>query len=143
MILFLRKLVPMNRIGFICFSLLIFAIGCGGGNAPVSGVITLDGTPLPGVYVVFEPQAVGPAGASQGGTASDGKYELARVEGGKKGALIGTHQVRLTTVSPGAMDDERSALPQDKIPAKYQRAAPTFDVPRDGTDTANFELSSQ
>lgn len=125
-------------------SLLFLFIGCGGGNVPVSGVITLDGNPLPDAYVVFEPQTEGGASAaSQGVTGPDGKYQLSRSDGSGDGAVIGSHRVRLTTIAPGAMADERSALPIDKIPAKYQRDSPIFDVPAGGSESANFDLKSR
>jgi hypothetical protein len=76
----------------VCF------VGCGGGieTAEVSGLVTLDGKPLPGVIVQFEPidgeQTRLPPGT--GLTNSQGRYLLLR-PGGKSGAVVGRSTVRV------------------------------------------------
>jgi hypothetical protein len=76
-----------------CLSLL----GCGGGGvatSPVSGTVTLDGQPLANVMVSFMPKEGGPAASSL--TDASGKYSL--VTAGKKGAVLGKHTVKVTSV---------------------------------------------
>jgi hypothetical protein len=75
------------------------ATGCTGGGSPkpdlarVSGKITLDGTPLQNVDVVFEsPNAV----IAFGRTNAEGEYELS-YDGSAKGAGLGDNVVRITT----------------------------------------------
>jgi hypothetical protein len=60
---------------------------------------------------------------------------------GRDGCLVGEHYVRITTIPPDAMEDERSPLPKDKVPIRYQRDPLTFEVPEDGTVAANFNLT--
>lgn len=73
-------------------------VGCGGGieTAEVSGLVTLDGKPLPGVVVQFEPidgeQTRLPPGT--GLTNAQGRYRVLR-PGGKSGAVVGRSTVRV------------------------------------------------
>jgi hypothetical protein len=113
--------------------------GCGGPTlVPVSGTVTLNEQPLAGAYVRFEPVGGGLELASTGVTDGAGRYTLAC--GDKAGAVPGTHRIQLTTIGPGAQADERSALPQDKVPPHYQDGTLTHEVPEGGTDTADFSL---
>lgn len=67
--------------------------GCGGPNlAEVQGTILVDGVPVPGVLVEFQPAEGSP---SFGETDASGHYEL-RFSRNKKGAEIGTHSVRIS-----------------------------------------------
>jgi hypothetical protein len=73
--------------------------GCGRSGpqmAPVHGRITLDGQPLAGADVRFQP--VGPERPSTGRTDSEGRYEL-MFKRGQPGAVVGQHTVRIW-VSP-------------------------------------------
>jgi hypothetical protein len=117
-------------------------LGCGRGGrfAPVSGTVTLDEKPLADAYLIFQPVNGAPDQISQGQTDATGAYTLAGVDG-REGALVGPHQVRITTIPPNAMEDERSPLPKDRVPAKYQYEPLTYDVPDVGTDAADFVLS--
>ena len=122
-------------------ALFAFTIGCGGDNvAPVSGTISLNSKPLADAYVVFEPVEVGAAKIATGKTDADGRYSLS-MKDGSAGCLVGEHKVRLTTVPPDAMDDERSPLPKDRIPKRYQESSPIFEVSEEGTDKADFDLA--
>ena len=93
-----------------CFAFSILA-GCSNDAAvvPVSGTITLDGAPLPGVLVVFMPQAVegniAPGPYSEGTTDANGKYTL-MTRHKKPGACIGTHSV---SFQYGDIDEEAAA----------------------------------
>ena len=119
-------------------------LGCGDGAnyAPVTGKVTLDGKPLAAAYLVFEPESGTPEQASTGKTDSSGRYTLAVVGTQQPGALVGRHRVRLTTVAPDAMQDELSTLPNDRIPARYQRNPLTVEVSADGANEADFDLKS-
>lgn len=77
---------------------LVCLSGCGGGieTADVNGMVTLDGKPLSGVIVQFEPsggeQTKLPTGT--GLTNAQGRYVVFR-PGGKPGAVVGQTTVRV------------------------------------------------
>ncbi len=79
--------------------LLLAALGCRRGDRPplgsVSGTVTFDGEPLAGAVVIFEPDG---ARASTGVTDERGYYELIYLRD-IKGAVVGTHTVRIATVA--------------------------------------------
>lgn len=120
--------------------------GCGGGEYPelaqVSGVVTLDGSPLANATVEFQPQAGGRA--SLGTTDESGFYELFYVAG-VTGAVPGTHSVYVYVESdvsdePEPAEDESapeeaSAIPPSFVPASYGH-------PQDGDDVFGDETAS-
>lgn len=67
-------------------------------TAEVTGKVTLDGAPVAGVSLEFEPGRVGkeilPTG--YGSTDAEGAYRVTRV-GNKPGAVVGKNLVRVTT----------------------------------------------
>src|SRR5512134_2265452 len=75
--------------------------GCGGPDHPevgrVSGVVTLDGQPLPEATVMFQPTE---GRASIATTDSAGKYSLTYLDG-VPGAKLGPHKVIIRTEVPG------------------------------------------
>jgi hypothetical protein len=135
--------------------------GCGGGTgyAPVSGRVMFNNKPAAGVMVTFQPLAKA-AGADAGGVGSfattdaDGRYELEVMsEKPQKGALVGTHRVRIATPPPkgegGAADADSAAGDgkkkrfTDPIPPRFNvESTLDFDVPAGGTDKADFDLKS-
>lgn len=124
------------------------AAGCGpAGVVPVSGRVTLNGQPLANVHVSFQPIAAGtevnPGGGSYAFTDADGRFTLRLVEGDAPGAVVGKHRVEIT---PRNVDDDRDRRGKGAVtgvPAKYNRHSDlTFDVPRGGTDQANFTLTA-
>jgi len=127
------------------------AAGCGGGPnvVPVSGRVTLDGKPVAGVHVSFQPVATegnkNPGGGSYAITDADGRFTLRLVEGGGAGAAVGKHRVEITTriEVDNATDSVKAPNPKTVIPAKYNRSSNlTFEVPPGGTDKADFALTS-
>lgn len=125
----------------VCSALLLLGLsGCGGEKVvPVSGTISLNGKPLPDAYVVFESTEGDASQNSTGKTDSNGVYELTSADG-TTGCRIGEHRVLLTTVPPDAMDDERTPLPKDKIPPRYQSKPMLFEVPPEGTQNADIAV---
>ncbi|WP_417390531.1 carboxypeptidase regulatory-like domain-containing protein [Gimesia sp.] len=85
---------------FLLVTLSVYCLGCSGGDSvdlgTVSGVITMDGAPLPDAIVVFVPEKGNP---STGRTDTSGKYELSYL-GDAKGAVVGSHSVKITTGEP-------------------------------------------
>ena len=119
--------------------------------APVSGIVKLDGKPVGQVAVMFQPVATAgneePGPGSYGITDESGRYELRLVGLEKPGAVVGKHKVRFDPYATDKSDpysDEqfrpKQALP--KIPGIYNaiEAKFEFDVPADGSKSADFEL---
>jgi hypothetical protein len=120
--------------------------------APVSGKVTLDGKPLPKASVTFVPMAskdnINPGPTAAGLTDDDGRYTLI-VDKDTPGAVVGTCRIYITTLLSDPVLDEREGgppvqRPRDRVPEKYnQKTELTYDVPKGGTDQANFDLYSR
>lgn len=139
----LDSLTPMSRI-LLVFAAGVFAAGCGSGlaTAPVSGVITKDGQPLPNVSVTFTPQATGAdAPISNGRTDESGRYTLSVTVTGDPGAIPGNH-----IVSIAAIGEERTGPNADIADPNWVDPIPphsfTFEV-KAGQNEANFDLQSK
>lgn len=128
--------------------------GCGSSKeyevAPVSGTITLDGAPAANVEVAFQP-----IGGAENPTPGPGSLAIADDQGrftlttvrDEPGAVVGNHRVLITTprqARESANDRDVGPAFQERIPTRYNADTTlTFEVPADGTDTANFDLSSK
>jgi hypothetical protein len=133
--------------------LLALLAGCGSGSqfAPVSGRVTLNGKPLVGATVSFQP--IAPEGSrdaapgSTGKTNENGEYKMVGSDG-QTGAWVGKHRVVITLVATEVGESDarppRGGWPmKEKIPAKYNdQSKETFEVPRGGTTSADFALTS-
>ncbi len=98
--------------------------------APVEGVITLDGQPLEGATVVFQP----PQGkSSHGQTDANGHYELIYLRD-IRGALLGTHSVTITTAT--------EMQPQERLPDCYHRRTELTAEVASGGGEFDFALHS-
>lgn len=108
----------------------------------------MDGKPVAGAAVSFQPIAVsGDATVSNmgsyGRTDDQGNYTLKLIEIDGEGASVGEHRVQVSISED--LDTDGGRITVDKIPARYRGTDSelTFDVPADGTDSANFDLSSK
>jgi hypothetical protein len=121
--------------------------------APVSGRVTLDGKPLAGAYVYFQPvapegKAVAAASGSSAKTNDNGEYKL-KGPNGQDGAWVGRHKVMIDfhSAQVGETDERppRGGWPlKNKVPEKYNKDSKEFfEVPADGTDKADFTLTSK
>ena len=125
--------------------------GCGGSPYPlarVSGVVTLDGGPLAGARVAFQPRRDGEGldsgPGSYGTTDAQGRYSLATIDGAR-GAVVATHDVRISTFQAEAdpAADALKTISPERVPARYQQPnALTFTVPLEGTTSADFHLTT-
>jgi hypothetical protein len=120
--------------------------------AKIAGRVTLDGKPLPKASVTFVPMATkenpNPGQTAQGMTDEEGRYRVS-IDPATPGAVVGTCRIYISTVdpaSPGGEDRDAGGPIRkrvDRVPAKYNMATElTFDVPPAGTDSANFDLTS-
>lgn len=127
--------------------LALLAAGCGRTSvAPVSGRVTLDGKPLAGATIIFQPESeeMNPGPGSHGTTDAAGQYTLHLTTGDVKGAVVGRHRVSITAYEGG--DEVPSSAPSSVfrkplVPAEYNADTKLrFEVPAAGTTAADFEL---
>lgn len=137
------------------FAVCLTAIsGCGSSSefelAPVSGVVTLDGKPVPYTQIVFVPQGTGgkinPGPGSAASCDDQGRYQLATVRG-DDGAVVGLHSVRISSVGPPPQTSGDTTIgppPKEAFPLQYNLDSTlTFDVPAGGTTAADFNLTTE
>jgi hypothetical protein len=99
--------------------MLLFMIGCGSDGpktAEVSGVVTLDGTPLANATIIFTPVAAGRPSVAI--SDKEGKYTLMFKEE-QPGAELGEHIVTITTGGETYDADDNESENPEKVPAKY------------------------
>lgn len=141
----------------------MIVVGCGPKGpelGSVTGKVTLDGNPVTNGLVTFVP--VGGGRPATGKTDENGQYVLVGVDG--KGALLGQHQVSVTTVKEAATVTEiRSDSPEyakqavsgssssdyntakvvEPIPARYNTNTElSFEV-KAGSNVIDLELKSE
>ena len=150
---------------------LMSAVGCSGSKDPnrpktfpVSGVVTLGGTPVDGATVTF--QLADHKGSSVGTTDASGKYQLSTF-GGNDGARPGDYKISIVKydrpaaqalipgkLAPGGIDEKtytgpetagasQPAAPKNLLPEKYANVATsqlTAKVNETGKNQADFKL---
>ncbi|QDS87198.1 hypothetical protein EC9_13760 [Rosistilla ulvae] len=125
---------------FLCALTLI--AGCSGppSDQPdlgqVTGVVTLDGEPLPAAQIVFQPTE---GRASNGLTDAEGNYVL-DFNLDTPGAKVGSHQVRITTFSE--VDPSQEPTPE-LLPAKYHSKTELTATVAAGDNEIPFDLQSK
>lgn len=139
---------------YICYFIIVMSVfilpGCGNRSpiVPVSGVVTLDGKPLEGFKVFFQPVNIDPSRPALTASAitdSQGYFQLKTIEDYPRvGVSVGEYRVRISWFDPnghtvGETEPERK--PPIQIPLKYQIDGITFNVPEKGTKTAKFQLT--
>jgi hypothetical protein len=135
-----------------CLAVVVCAalLGCnskGYDLAPVSGVVTLDGQPIPGTVVNFQPMAKDgkmPGPGSVGRCDETGRYVL-RTINDEPGAVVGTHRVRIYSYSPESpvAQDTDAGLPEEQFPNRYNYGSKlTLEVESGGTGAADFTLTT-
>lgn len=141
----------------IALSMLIaMQVGCTSSDQPelgqVRGTITLDGMPLTGVAVVFQPDNGRPA---RGMTDAEGKYELTYIRQ-TKGTKVGSNRVEIAPSEEGeeAADVETGdEAPQSApvnakpgkplVPARYNTQSELKVDVQPGENTFDFQLESK
>jgi len=125
--------------GIVLLVGLLLSVGCRSsaveGLAPVTGKVTLDGKPLPGVVVRFDP--IGEGNSSLGKTDDQGRYKL-RFSASSDGAFIGEHTVRIVN----EIDDSNGKSTGPTIPEKYQSNSELTATVKSGSNTIDFDLES-
>jgi hypothetical protein len=120
----------MRTLMKVTFTLLLtigFLIGSGCGSkektVSVSGTVTHNGQPVPGLVISFVPIEATETGVSIGQTDDNGKYELKVAKTGSSGAVVGMHKVWVSRprdpyVEPG----------EDKPKKQKDTARPSVDL---------------
>ena len=121
-------------LGILALALLT-SVGCGRGDQPelgrVTGKVTLDGKPLDGVIVNFQPET-GRAATAE--TDSEGNYDLVYIYG-SNGAKVGKNAVSFRW--PDGAEGKRP------LPPKYAgKSELTADV-QGGRNTFDWELTTK
>lgn len=130
-----------------CLVIVLTLMGCSSSEfelAPVSGKVTLDGKPLSGAGVVFQPRAQGDsrdAGPTSIGTTDEqGRFSLRVNTDNREGAVIGEHTVLISTSATIDPVDDSVRPSKELVPLKYMDGSLRCTVSAGGTDNANFEL---
>lgn len=127
-------------------ALCLATAGCGRDGPElgrVTGTVTLDGVPLAGARIEFQPQAEDTS-PSYATTDEEGRYEL--VYGiGQQGAMLGRHAVRITTYANANDGNGTVSLIPERVPPRYnsktelsrdvEAGKNTFDFPLEGALT--------
>jgi hypothetical protein len=149
-----RIMAPTSALAAAAWSLIMaLSTGCSDRPyhlAPVSGLVTLDGQVVPYTQVVFQPKgspdrpAPGPGSTAYCDEA--GRFELKTVRG-EPGAVVGVHSVQIYAHGPPqpTTGDTNVGPPgKEAFPAQFNvETQLAFEVPAEGTTTANFKLSSR
>ncbi len=107
-------------------------------RAEVSGTVILNGEPLAGAKVEFQPREGPP---SYGTTDQNGRYEL-MFTSDDKGAVVGTHTVRITTASK-PVDPETKRIDDAKlVPPRYGVESELSVEVLPGKNTFDFDLGT-
>jgi len=125
--------------------MLIFSVGCGGGDDgpemyDVSGEVTFDGVPVESGRILFRSTDGGKAFA---GEIKDGSYELETEPGPMTVEVTASRIVpgKFTSASP---DDEPEPVGEMYIPAKYNsKTELSATVTEDGDNEFPFSLTAK
>ena len=123
----------------LCLS---FSVGCGGeeGLGQVTGVVKLDGKPLPDAAVEFNPDR-GKGLTSYGRTDKSGAYYMMATRT-DKGAAVGKNKVSITTYNLVDKGGQISSVPE-LVPTKYNQSTELEADVRSGSNTFDFDLKTE
>ena len=107
----------------------------------VAGTVTLNGTPLPGGMIQFDP-AQGTTGPTASAEISEGKFSVDR----SQGPVAGHHQVMISSrtaikLKDGEAPGGASKPKPELVPAQYNtKSTLETDVPASGSQSLDFTL---
>lgn len=143
----------MIPIRFAALLLLVGTIGCGKSSSgpvtyPVSGMVTLGGTPIAGATIFFTPASsdAGAVGATAQ-TDSDGSFnvriELDLGKSSKEGLPAGDYRISIVKLENPAGEPSLSKPPKNTLPPQYavpETSNLTASVKADGENRFEFAL---
>jgi hypothetical protein len=112
--------------------------GCGSRLAPVAGLVTLDGNPLPRAHVVLTPQDRSAEGPFVADTDAEGRFSLGPIGKPSEGVPPGRYRLSISTAF--SMDSD-APPPKELVPSPYTGGV-DYEVPPAGDARASFELHS-
>lgn len=123
----------------------LLILGCGQSSdrpetGEVSGVVTLDGDPLPEARVVFAPTEGGQS--SEATTDANGHYELV-YRGDEMGAKVGEHKVYVSTFEEEYLDDTGKMIGgrEELVPQQYNTNTTLTKEVKPGANDIPLELT--
>jgi len=124
-----------------CLVLGAVIAGCGGGLVTVSGVVTLDGKPLPMARLTLvDPANPSPDAYAVATTDAEGRFSFGPIGKPGGGVKAGPHRLSMTTAFLESGPDD-AVVPQERVPPPYSTGV-DYDVPSGGTSSAAFELTA-
>lgn len=129
-------------VGSIVALLAAVLAGCGGVKGQfghVEGTVTLDGKPVLGARVEFEPENGSP---SYGVTDAEGRYRL-QFTHDQPGALVGKHRVRIWTGGTTTDIKGQEVRVEERLPRQYNRETVLRAEVKPGKNILDFSLSLQ
>ncbi len=136
------KCSPLFALLVVLFSVL----GCSGESGPalgkVSGVVTLDGSPLDQATLRFQP----PQGRSSIGVTDENGHYTLQYTPERNGAELGEHQVFITTLieqTGGEGDIPLVPGRKEMLPGKYHAKSELTAKVNKGSNDINFDLTSK
>ncbi|MEW4455073.1 carboxypeptidase-like regulatory domain-containing protein [Bremerella sp. JC817] len=134
----------LRSLGLILLSFML--VGCGSSGpqlGTVDGTVTLDGSPLPHAVVALVPVE---GGRTAEGITDDSGHFVIEFAAGSKGALLGDHEIRVTTFREKVIGDngrvEDPGVPE-KVPAKFNRESELVRTVEAGSNHFDLELTSK
>ncbi len=137
--------VSFQRMLVACAAAACLGLGCGGGDGPqlgnVTGTITMNGAPVPGLNVTFVPQDKG--SPSYGGTDENGRYRLLFNQH-RSGAELGKHNVVIENREPETDDSGNRILSGVvvTVPQKYSQPGTLSTEVHAGQNQLDFALDA-
>lgn len=116
----------------LCLCLLA---GCSSGDGlervPITGVLTVEGTPLPGAVVQLLPAGATPGLGAIGMTDSEGKFEVISSRQNDTGIPAGEYTVRVSRL----VNPDGSVVPADEPEADHPDSRESVPRPYSGVDS--------
>ncbi len=133
--------IRLGQLACVSFLLALSVTGCGGDGPErgiVTGKVTLNGAPLPGADVEFQPEEGSPSYAM---TDDKGRYDLMYTRD-KRGAMIGEHTVRIMTPTTGTDTQGNEIRVPQQVPPKYNAGSTLTREVKPGRNSYDFELTN-
>jgi len=136
----IQRMLTKFAITFLgLFLITTLLAGCGGDDrfATAQGTLTVDGKPIKGLEIVFEPQFSG--GAPSIGFSDERGHYQAIFTADRPGIMIGKHIIRISGVQYG----EGSTTVLAKIPPEYgTQSTQEVEITR-GTNTVDIDVKTK
>lgn len=148
--------MPLTRLNGPCAALVLLTTlavgGCGSDpsvpadpytRVPISGTVTLNGTPLAEGMIQLDPAAE-TKGPTVSGDISQGKFTI----GQPQGPVAGKYKVKVSGIPPAKVNENEQpgGTPKrapDPVPAKYNTASTLeTDIPAGGASNLDFPLKN-